>query len=249
MALKRKTSLAGTGAMRFLPKVGFKKTLVAAVLAFGVAAGSFAGWITYNLPDISQLSTSPAHPSPPPNLTVRVAELPPYLIQALLAAEDREFYHHPGIDLLAVGRAMIVDFRAERPLQGGSTITEQLAKNLLPPQQSEILQKLREMALALKLEHHFTKDRILELYLDRVYFGSGAYGIEAAAQRYFGKSASQVTLYQAAMLIGLLKAPSRLNPMRHAVLADRRARSVLQDMVAAGFLTNEQVQQVLTEKR
>ena len=235
--------------MWFLPKIGFRKILVGAILTFAVAIGSFAGWITGNLPDVSELSSSSIHPSLPDASTVHVAELPPYLIQALLAAEDREFYDHPGINLFAVGRAMIVDFRAERALQGGSTITEQLAKNLLPPQESEILQKLREMALALKLEHSFTKNRILELYMNRVYFGSGANGIEAAAQRYFRKSASQVTLYQAAMLIGLLKAPSRLNPMQHAVLADRRARSVLQDMVQAGFLTDEQVKQALTEQR
>ena len=235
--------------MMLLSKISFKKIVLMLLLTLSVVVSFLAGWITYNLPEVSELSSSPVQPSSPHDLTVHVSELPPYLIQALLAAEDREFYDHPGINLFTIGRAIIVDVRAERTLQGGSTITEQLAKNLLPPQQSEILQKLREMALALKLEHNFTKNRILELYMNRVYFGSGAYGIEAAAQRYFRKSASQVTLYQAAMLIGLLKAPSRLNPIEHAVRADRRARSVLQDMIQAGFLTDEQVKQALAEQR
>ena len=239
--------MAGLGSMSFQTKTG-SKIFLGVFLASSLAVGSFAGWIAYNLPDVSQLSSSSVHPSSPPDLTVHVADLPPYLIQALVAAEDREFYDHPGFNLFAIGRAMIVNFRAKRAVQGGSTITEQLAKNLLPPQQSEILQKLREMALALKLEHNFTKNSILELYINRVYFGSGATGIEAAAQRYFGKSASQVTLYQAAMLIGLLKAPSRLNPMHHAFLAHRRARSVLHDMVQAGFLADEQVKQALSEQ-
>jgi penicillin-binding protein 1A len=128
---------------------------------------------------------------------------------------------------------------------GARRLTEQLAKNLLPTQRSEIEQNMREMALALMLEHGFTKDQILEHYCNRVYFGSSSYGIGAAAQRYFGKSASQVTLYQAAMLVGLLKAPSRLNPLHDSVLADRRARSVLQDMVAVGYLTKEQLQYTL----
>lgn len=240
--------MVGLVSMSFQTNKRFK-ILLGVLLASSLAVGSLVGWITYNLPEVSELSSSPVQPSSPHDLTVRVSELPPYLIQALLAAEDREFYDHPGINLFAIGRAIIVDVRAERTLQGGSTITEQLAKNLLPPQQSEILQKLREMALALKLEHNFTKNRILELYMNRVYFGSGATGVEAAAKRYFRKSASQVTLYQAAMLIGLLKAPSRLNPIEHAVRADRRARSVLNDMVQAGFLTDEQVKQALTEQR
>ena len=240
--------MVGLVSMSFQTKKGFK-ILLGVLLVFSLAVGSLVGWIAYNLPDVSQLSSSTIQPSTPQNLSVHVADLPPYLIQALLAAEDRQFYDHPGINLFAIGRAIIVDVRAERTLQGGSTITEQLAKNLLPPQQSEILQKLREMALALKLEHNFTKNRILELYLNRVYFGSGASGIEAAAQRYFRKSASQVTLFQAAMLIGLLKAPSRLNPIEHAIRADRRARSVLQDMIQAGFLTDEKVKQALAEQR
>ena len=241
--------MAGLGAMLVLPLISFKKILLTLLLAFGVVVSSFASWIIYNLPDVSELSSSLVQPSSSHDLTAHVSELPPYLIQALLAAEDREFYDHPGINLFAIGRAIIVDLKARRALQGGSTITEQLAKNLLPPQQSEILQKLREMALALRLEHNFTKNRILELYLNRVYFGSGATGIEAAAQRYFQKSANQVTLYQAAMLIGLLKAPSRLNPILHAVRADRRAQSVLQDMVQARFLTDDQVKLALTEQR
>ena len=139
----------------------------------------------------------------------------------------------------------LTDTRAGRIVQGGSTISEQLAKNLLPPQRSRILQKIREIVVVMMLEHRFGKNRILELYLNRVYFGSGAYGIEAAARRYFGKSAGKLTLYEAAMLVGALPAPSFLNPLHDPARAERRAQTILQDMVEAGHLTPEGLRQAL----
>ncbi len=134
-------------------------------------------------------------------------------------------------------------------MQGGSTITEQLAKNLLESKsKSKLWQKLQEMILAIRLERRLSKERILELYLDRAYFGSGAFGIRAAEKPYFGKSVSQVSLYEAAMLIGLLRAPSRYNPAHSRVLADERARAVLQSMVDMGFLTEAEFHEAIEEE-
>ena len=121
----------------------------------------------------------------------------------------------------------------------------QLAKNLLPPQRSRILQKIREIVVVLMLEHRFSKNRILALYLNRVYFGSGAYGIEPAARRYFGNPAGKLTLYEAAMLIGLLPAPSLMNPLHDPDRAERRAQTVLRDVVEAGYLTPAERRRVL----
>ena len=191
-------------------------------------------------PDIDGL-LSARNGREPHHAATRLSEISPYVVKALLAAEDREFYEHLGINPFAIMRAAIVDLKAGEPLQGGSTITEQLAKNLLPPQGKNFVQKLRQMQLALALEHRFTKAKILELYLNRVYFGNGAYGIDAATRRYFGKSPSGLTLYQSALLIGLLKAPSRLNPVRDPEAADLRARTVLQEMQAAGFISEGQI--------
>jgi len=152
------------------------------------------------------------------------------------SAEDRNIYGNFGAEPLSMLRAPYADIRAGRIVQGGSTISEQLAKNLLPPQRSRILQKIREIVVVMMLEHRI--GRILEL--NRVYFGSGAYGIEAAARRYFGKSAGKLTLFEAAMLVGALPAPSFLNPLHDPARAERRAQTVLQDIVEAGHLTPEE---------
>lgn len=154
------------------------------------------------------------------------------------SAEDRNIYGNFGAEPLSMLRAPYADIRAGRIVQGGSTISEQLAKNLLPPQRSRILQKIREIVVVMMLEHRIGKNRILEL--NRVYFGSGAYGIEAAARRYFGKSAGKLTLFEAAMLVGALPAPSFLNPLHDPARAERRAQTVLQDIVEAGHLTPEE---------
>ncbi|MBX6323977.1 MAG: PBP1A family penicillin-binding protein, partial [Rhodospirillaceae bacterium] len=167
---------------------------------------------------------------------VRLEDLPPYLPQAVLATEDRRFYHHFGIDPIGLLRALYVNLRAGRAVQGGSTITQQVAKNLFLTPARTFRRKGQELLLALRLEHDLTKDQILSLYLNNVYFGAGTYGVDAAARRYFGKPASQVTLYEAAMLAGLLRAPSRANPFADPALADRRARLVLDNMVTAGYL-------------
>src|SRR4029079_2535586 len=141
---------------------------------------------------------------------VALKDLPPYLPKAFIAIEDRRFYSHYGVDPIGVRRAAITTVLHRGVSQGGSTLTQQLAKNLFLTQERTMARKLQEVELALWLERKHTKAEILELYLNRVYFGSGAYGVEAAAQRYFGKSARNVTIAEAAMLAGLVKSPSRL---------------------------------------
>ena len=171
---------------------------------------------------------------------VRLDMLPPYLVQAVLSTEDRRFYAHFGIDPLGLVRASFRNASAGSVVEGGSTITQQLAKNLFLSPQRTYVRKLEEVVYAIWLEQRFSKDEILELYLNRVYFGGGTYGVEAASRRYFGKSARFVTLSQAALLAGLLKAPSRYAPTRSVKAASARADEVLGNMVEAGFLSPEQ---------
>jgi penicillin-binding protein 1A len=173
---------------------------------------------------------------------VGLKELPPYLPQAFIAIEDRRFYDHFGIDPAGIARALVANIMHRGVSQGGSTLTQQLAKNLFLTQERTIQRKLQELELALWLERKHSKSEILELYLNRVYFGSGAYGVEAAAQRYFGKSAKNVTLAEAAMLAGLVKSPSRLAPNRNPEGAASRAKTVLMAMTEAGFITSAKAQ-------
>ncbi len=177
-----------------------------------------------------------------PGANVPLKELPPYLPKAFIAIEDRRFYSHYGVDPLGILRAAVANVVHRGVSQGGSTLTQQLAKNLFLTQERTLQRKLQEVELALWLERKHSKAEILELYLNRVYFGSGAYGVEAAAQRYFGKSARNVTLAEAAMLAGLVKSPSRLAPNRNPEGAEKRAQTVLTAMAEAKFITGAQAQ-------
>ena len=167
---------------------------------------------------------------------IRIAELPPYLPKAFISIEDRRFYHHFGIDPFGIARALVRNI-GHGTQQGGSTLTQQLAKNLFLTQERTLSRKGQEAVLALWLEHKYSKDQILELYLNRVYFGSGAYGVEAAARKYFGKSARFVTLAEAAVLAGLMKAPTKLAPNRNPEGATERAAQVITAMVGEGYIT------------
>ncbi|WP_024509457.1 PBP1A family penicillin-binding protein [Bradyrhizobium sp. ARR65] len=173
---------------------------------------------------------------------VALKDLPPYLPKAFIAIEDRRFYSHFGIDPFGILRAAVANLLHRGVSQGGSTLTQQLAKNLFLTQERTLTRKLQEAELALWLERKYSKNEILELYLNRVYFGSGAYGVEAASQRYFGKSAKSVTLAEAAMLAGLVKSPSRLAPNRNPEGAADRAKTVLTAMAEAKFVTQAQAQ-------
>lgn len=173
---------------------------------------------------------------------IRVDVLPNHLIKAVLATEDRRFYDHWGVDVGGMIRASYRNFRAGAVVQGGSTITQQLAKNLFLEPERTVIRKLEELVYTVWLEQRFTKDEILELYLNRVYLGGGTYGVEAAARHYFGRSARDVTLAQSAVLAGLLKAPSRYAPTRSIKAASARAQVVLDNMVDAGFISQAEAQ-------
>jgi penicillin-binding protein 1A len=167
---------------------------------------------------------------------VELAQVPRHLIDAVLAMEDRRFYAHAGFDLQGVARAALANLQAGGTVQGGSTITQQLAKNLFLSPERSLTRKVQEVLLALWLERRLTKDQILARYLNTVYLGAGAYGVDAASRRYFGRPVEQLSLAQAAMLAGLIQAPSRLAPTRALAEAQRRARIVLDAMVDFGAL-------------
>jgi penicillin-binding protein 1A len=219
-----------------------------------IATGGVFAFVAATLPSIQSLEI----PKRPPSIeivgidgkalatrgewhgaAVTLKDLPAHLPAAFLAIEDRRFYSHFGIDPVGLARALVSNVARRGVAQGGSTITQQLAKNLFLTQQRTIWRKLQEVVLAVWLERKFSKAEILELYLNRVYFGAGAYGVEAAAQRYFGKSARQVRLAEAAMLAGLVKSPSRLAPTRNPDAAERRAQVVIAAMSSHGFIGDD----------
>ena len=238
---RRRSRLAGAF------RVGILLALWSAILGAGVL-----GYFALTLPGTGELTKSQRRPS----ITILAAdgsllatygdlfgqpltlqEMSRYLPEAVIATEDRRFYSHFGIDPIGMARAALADLAAGHVVEGGSTITQQLAKNLFLTPERSLGRKIRESLLALWLEHRFSKNQILEIYLNRVYLGAGTYGVDAAAQRYFGVSARRTDLYQSALLAGLLKAPTRFNPLRDRDDAMRRTRQVLDNMVEAGFIT------------
>jgi len=225
--------------------------LVLSVWGF-VALGALFAYNASQLPPIDQLAV----PKRPPNIAilsddgslianrgdtggpaVRLIDLPPYLPAAFVAIEDKRFYEHHGIDPIGLARALLRDVSGGGAVEGGSTLTQQLARNLFLTRERTISRKIQEAILAFWLEQRYSKDQILELYLNRVYFGSGAYGVEAAAQKYFGKSARFVTLPEAALLAGLMKSPTRLAPDRNLKGANERAAQVITAMASQGRIT------------
>ena len=208
-----------------------------------IGLGALLGWHALTLPDIRNLEQASARQASVQILArdgspiarygnlygkpVLLKELPPTLSQAVLATEDRRFYSHIGVDVIGVARALLRNLKAGRIRQGGSTITQQLAKNLFLTQERTLSRKIRETLLAFWLEYRFSKDQILTIYLNRVYLGAGVYGVDAAAHTYFGKSARKLTLYETAVIAGSLKAPTRYNPTVYPKRAARRANQVL----------------------
>ncbi|TXM92991.1 penicillin-binding protein, partial [Methylobacterium sp. WL122] len=230
---RRAKPAAKSGARRSGGKKVRRRSLLGRLVYAGWVLGlwavvGIAGLIAYHasqLPPIDQLAV----PKRPPNIAilasdgsllanrgetggrvVGIKELPTYLPRAFVAIEDRRFYSHFGVDPVGILRAIGQNLTRRGVAQGGSTLTQQLAKNLFLTPERSASRKIQEAILALWLEHKYTKDELLELYLNRVYFGAGAYGVEAAAQRYFGKPAKNVSVAEAAMLGGLVQAPSRL---------------------------------------
>lgn len=178
--------------------------------------------------------------------TVQLKDLPTFVPQAVMAIEDRRFYDHPGVDIIGLARALVVNLSSGHVVQGGSTITQQLAKNLFLTPARTMRRKVQEMLMALWLERTYTKDQILAAYLNRVYMGAGTYGVDAAARTYFNKSARALSLGEAAMLAGLLKAPSKYSPSNDMDLATQRATVVLNEMAANDYITDEQKKQAIT---
>ena len=250
---------SGGGGLRLIGRAAYWGT-VSAIWA-ALILGSLTAYYVSSLPDplLSGLEKRP------PNVTilaangtvmaehgmrrdhVRLERLPPYLVNAVLATEDRRFYSHFGVDPVGLARALWRNYRAGAVVEGGSTISQQLAKNLFLTPDRTIQRKFEEMILAVWLEMKFSKKKILELYLNRVYFGAGTYGVEGASRRYFAKSARNVTLSEAALLAGLLKAPSRYAPTRSARRAEERASVVLTNMVDAGLLPSAKAMAALAE--
>jgi penicillin-binding protein 1A len=174
---------------------------------------------------------------------LRLADLPPYLPAAAVAVEDRRFWGHWGLDLVGIARAVVVNLRSGRLVQGGSTITQQVAKNLFLTNARTFRRKVQEVLLTLWLEEHFSKTEILEIWLNRVYLGSGAWGVDAAARLYFGVSARKLNLWQAAVIAGLPRAPSRFNPRVDPLAAAARGREVLAAMADTGVISEDAARQ------
>ena len=227
--------------------------------AIGVAG--IVGYYASKLPQ----SSSWAIPERPPNAKIvstngtlianrgvtggaamRLNQMSPYIPMAVIAVEDRRYQSHFGFDPIGFSRAMFRNIRAGRLVEGGSTITQQLAKNLFLKPSRTLERKVQELVISFWLERKYNKDEILELYLNRVYFGSGAYGVDAASRRYFSKSARDVNLAEAALLAGLLKAPSKLSPAKNPDLAEARAQVVLGTMLRADFITDREAAKALT---
>ncbi|MBI5178013.1 MAG: PBP1A family penicillin-binding protein [Nitrospinae bacterium] len=235
----------------------FRKPVIIAALLFGALMGGIAGYIFAKfaeLPDVKSLEEY----APPVSTKIysddgrligelfqekrellSFEQLPPDAINAVLAAEDAHFWRHKGVRALSLFRALLADIRARRLVQGGSTITQQLAKTLFLTPEKTLSRKLNEMMIALQLELNYTKQELLTTYFNQIYFGSGAYGLEAASQVYFGKSAKDLTLAECALIGALPRGPSLYSPYSNMGKAKERRSFVLARMKAEGFITEE----------
>ncbi len=238
----------------------FSALILAAILLFGiVSAGATALWafaiLPRSLPAVTALENfQPLQGSKlydendEPITEFRVerriftplAQIPKHLQQAIIAVEDARFYSHFGVDPTAIARAIYQNFRQGKIAEGGSTITQQLAKILFLTPDKSLGRKLKEAFLALELERRYSKDKLLELYLNQIYFGHGSFGVEAATRTYFGKSVRELTLPEASLLAGLPRAPTSYSPFDHPGLASRRRAHVLNRMVEVGFISHQE---------
>ena len=229
--------------------------IVFAILAGIAFAGVYIKECAADLPDISRLSYSPEQSSQifdykgnlitnvyafQNRIYVPLNNISDIARKAVIAEEDERFYNHGALDYKGIARALWADVRYKRVVQGGSTITQQLARNLFLTQERTVKRKVKEALLAIELEKKFTKDQILEMYLNEVYFGAGAYGIESAAETYFGKHASELNLPESAMIAGIIKSPSDINPFVNLKAAKEAQKLVLEKMVNAKYITEKQ---------
>src|SRR5881392_836288 len=236
-------------------RYGWKSTLLAAVAAVGLAVFLFYGaWAqTFDMKKVGEMPERNtvfdvdgkvySRLAGANRLIVPLNEVAPAFIDALLAREDTRFFQHNGIDFYGVGRALMRDLLSHSAREGASRITQQLARNSLPLGGRTINRKLLEAMVALRIEHEFTKQQILELYINRIYFGAGCYGVETASQAYFGKSASKLNLSEAAVLAGLIRSPNRFSPLRNPDGAALQRDAVLNRMVELKKISIAQAQQ------
>src|SRR5438874_9945224 len=236
-------------------RYGWKFTLLALVAAAGLAVFLFyAGWATTF--DTKKVGEMPerntvfdvdgkiySRLAGANRLKVSLDQISPFFINALLAREDTRFYQHSGIDWRGILRALVHDILSGSAKEGASSITQQLARNSLPLGGRTISRKVLEAMVALRIERDFTKQQILELYINRIYFGSGCYGVETASQAYFGKSASTLSLPEAALLAGLIRSPNRFSPLRNPDGAAQQRDAVLDRMVELKKISIAQAQQ------
>lgn len=264
---KKKSPAAGTqkkvrqgkpaaGSLPFWKRRRFWGNVLSLGFTFAIGLLCVLIYFVHDLPDISALHTLEKRPG----ITVQTRDgltlasygdvygdyipfeaIPTSLVNAVMATEDRRFYDHIGVDFIGIARAMLANLRAGRFVQGGSTITQQVAKNLFLTPDRTITRKIQEALLAIWLEYRYSKQEILAIYLNRMYLGSGNWGIDAASRRYFDKPATDITLIESAVLAGLLKAPTRFSPAANPEKAKDRAHQVLRNMVDAGLLKADEI--------
>lgn len=232
-------------AMKLLRIVRNVLLLVLALCLCAVLALAFLGWQMYTqaleeMPLDQKVRQVRAQES-----YTTFEELPDTYVQAVIAAEDHRFYQHSGIDVIAIGRALWNDLKAMSFVEGGSTITQQLAKNLYFTQEKELTRKVAEMFMAFHLEANYTKEEIFELYVNSIYFGSGCYDVASASQTYFGVSPSQMTDDQCTLLAGVPNAPSVYDPTVNPDLSQQRQRQVVSLMVKYEYLTETEAASLL----
>jgi penicillin-binding protein 1A len=232
-----------------------KRRAIGIILAICIPLGFIAGlfiWFSRDLPSTDALvSVEPwtrtiiydAHGRPlkafyeEDRAIVSLDEVPRNLTNAFIATEDRQFYRHWGLNMFAIGRAVFEDIMARKIVRGASTITQQLARNLFLTQEQTLTRKIKEAILAIRIERHYTKDEILAMYLNQIYFGEGAYGVAAASNKYFGKNVSDLSLAESAMLAGIPRNPWAYSPRRNLARAEQREAIVLQSMVEMNMIT------------
>ena len=224
-----------------LAVAGFLVVLTFALPAFEIAQGKINLADEYSVTFLDRYGNEIGKRGLLRDDSVPLEEIPDHMIKATLATEDRRFFDHFGIDVMGTLRALAENARADEVVQGGSSLTQQLAKNMFLTPEKALSRKIKEAFIAIYLENHYTKPEILKLYFDRAYLGGGSYGVEAAAQYYFAKSIREVTLSEAAMLSGMFKAPTRYAPHINLAASRARANDVLSNMVEAGYLSEGQV--------
>lgn len=230
----------------------FVRNIILLILSILVILGGVIGGIGYNsyknaLEEVP-LKDKVAEIRSDENFT-EIEEIPEIYIKAVISVEDKRFYKHSGIDPISLGRAIVNDIKAMSFVEGGSTITQQLSKNIYFTQKKEITRKVSEAFMAIKIEKNYEKNEILELYLNTSYYGDGCYTIKEAANHYFDKEPSEMTDYEATLLAGVPNAPSVYAPTKNLDLAHRRQQQVLNKMVECGYLTQDEATKIEQEQK